>query len=185
MPEPDANRLDDLKRRWAQDPGSRIYLQLADEHRKHGQLEEAESVLEKGLERRPGDLSGLVALGRCRLELGKVDEAVASLEAVTARDPAHLVASKLLVEAHLRRGDAEKAEEHLVTCRLLSDRDPELGGFEQRLLQLRGGTPEEVPTEASSGPVAMKPAPQTSNCERGRPLSSSPRRSWGRHTCST
>ena len=29
-------------------------------------------MLEKGLERRPGDLSGLVALGRCRLETGKV-----------------------------------------------------------------------------------------------------------------
>ena len=32
MPESDSTRLNDLKQRWVQDPGSRLYLQLADEH---------------------------------------------------------------------------------------------------------------------------------------------------------
>ncbi len=172
MPAPDPNRLDDLKRRWAQDPGSRLYLQLADEHRKHGQLEEAESVLVKGLEHRPSDLSGLVALGRCRLELGELAEAVASLETVIARDPSHMVAGKLLVEAHLQQGDAAKAGERLETYRLFNDRDPELAHFDSRLQQLSSGSSpsgepaaeepvaeaEAVPPEvAEPGPVVSEP----------------------------
>ena len=133
MPTPDESRLNDLKQRWARDPGSRLYLQLADEHRKLGQLEEAESVLVKGLENRPSDLSGLVALGRVSLELNKLDEAVQPLETVVARDPAHIVANKLLLEAQLQRGDADKAGERLEICRLLNDRDPELDHLADRL----------------------------------------------------
>ena len=175
MAAPDPTRLDDLKRRWAQDPGSRLYLQLADEQRKHGRLEEAESVLVKGLEHRPSDLSGLVALGRCRLELAKLDEAVASLETVIARDPSHMVANKLLVEAYLQQGDAEKAEERLRTYRLFNDRDPELDHLDHRLRQLRGGpaaglaegppaaaeeTPEEEEAPAAAAAAGEPVAPQ-------------------------
>jgi tetratricopeptide (TPR) repeat protein len=137
MATPDESRLNDLKQRWARDPGSRLYLQLADEHRKLGQLEEAEAVLTKGLENRPSDLSGLVALGRVALERDKLDEALSALETVVGRDPAHIVANKLLLEAQLQKGDADKAGERLEICKLLNDRDPELEHLEYRLELLR------------------------------------------------
>ncbi|MEE8523351.1 MAG: tetratricopeptide repeat protein [Thermoanaerobaculia bacterium] len=144
----DESRLNDLKQRWARDPGSRLYLQLADEHRKLGQLGEAESVLVKGLENRPSDLSGLVALGRVELELHKVDKALAALDTVVGRDPAHIVANKLLLEVHLQRGDAAKAGERVEICRLLNDRDPELEHLEYRLRQLRAVSQEaDAPAE--------------------------------------
>ncbi len=146
---PDADpahyRLNDLKLRWQRDPSSRLFLQLADEHRKLGQREEAVTVLEQGLEHRPNDLSALVALGRCRLELEQVEGAIEPLETVVSRDPTHIVASKLLLEAHLQRGDAAKAGQRLDTYRLLNDRDPELDHLEYRLERLRSES-EEAPT---------------------------------------
>ena len=136
---PEANnpsRLNDLKLRWERDPGSRLFLRLAEEHRKLGQHAEAAAVLEQGLERRPNDLSALVALGRCRLDLDQGEEAVSSLETVVSRDPAHIVANKLLLEAYLRRGDVEKATERLDIYRILNDRDPELDHLGYRLGKL-------------------------------------------------
>ena len=148
MPDADPThyRLNDLKLRWQQDPSSRLFLQLADEHRKLGQLEEAVTVLEQGLEHRPNDLSALVALGRCRLELERLEEAVQPLETVVSRDPTHIVASKLLIETHLQRGDAAKASERLETYRLLNDRDPELNHLEYRLGNLSPKDDQEAVT---------------------------------------
>ncbi len=150
MPDVDPThyRLNDLKLRWQQDPSSRLFLQLADEHRKLGQHPEAVAVLEQGLEHRPNDLSALVALGRCRLELEKVSEAIEPLETVVSRDPTHIVASKLLIEAHLQQGDTEKAAERLRTYRLLNDRDPELAHLEYRLKRLQEEDEYETPTVA-------------------------------------
>ncbi len=148
MPDADSihYRLDDLKLRWRQDPSSRLFLQLADEHRKLSQHEQAIEVLEQGLEHRPNDLSALVALGRCRLELERVEAAVEPLETVLSRDPTHIVASKLLIEAHLQLGDATKAADRLLTYRLLNDRDPELDHLEYRLQRLRSEDEEEAST---------------------------------------
>ncbi len=150
MPDAGQNyRLDDLKLRWEREPSSRLFLQLADEHRKLGQTLEAVTVLEKGLEHRPNDLSALVALGRCRLELDQVNEAAAALETVIARDPTHIVANKLLLDAYLQQGDPERAGARLETYRLLNSRDPELDHLEYRLERLRTDQPDEASTVVS------------------------------------
>ncbi len=135
MPDADLNEdhLSALEKRWEQEPDSRIYLQLAEEYRKHGRQEKAVEVLEQGLERRPRDLSAMVALGRCRLELGEVDSALTRLEGVIDRDPAHMVANKLLVEVYLQKGDLDGARSRLEIYRLLNDRDPEIEALESRL----------------------------------------------------
>lgn len=148
--DPTHYRLNDLKQRWGQDPSSRLFLQLADEHRKLGQHQEAVAVLEQGLEHRPNDLSALVALGRSRLELENLEEAIEPLKTVVSRDPTHIVASKLLIEAHLQRGDAVKASERLQTYRLLNDRDPELDHLEYRLERLQAETEDEASTVVGS-----------------------------------
>lgn len=144
-------RLQDLKQRWEQNPSSRLYLQLAEEYRKSGQPAEAVVVLEEGLRSRPNDLSAYVALGKTRLELQQVSEAVDALHAVIAKDPAHLVANKLLLEAHLLAGDRDRAQERLDLYRLLNDRDPELEHLSFRLDQLRRA--------AKASATAEKPSP--------------------------
>jgi tetratricopeptide (TPR) repeat protein len=152
-------RLEDLKQRWEKNPSSRLYLQLAEEYRKHGLLEEAVAALGEGLEQRPGDLSARVALGRYSVELGRMDEAAAALELAVERDPTHLVASKLLLEVHLQRGDAARAGERLEIYRLLNDRDPELEHLEYRLHGLR-----EDPSPSQEAAVSV-PAPTAAETE--------------------
>ena len=157
MPEPVSTyRLNDLKLRWERDPSSRLFLQLADEYRKVGQVAEAVSVLEKGLEHRPNDLSAMVALGRCRLELEDVEQASELLDNVVARDPTHIVANKLLLDANLQMGDAQKAAQRLETYRLLNDRDPELDHFAYRLERLNSEEKTEASTVVAEGAFELQ-----------------------------
>jgi len=146
-----ANRIDELRQRFEEQPDSRVYLQLADEYRRLGLPEEAIGVLEQGLAKRPKDLSGLVALGRCRLEVGQVDDALEVLEGVISRDAAHLVANKLLIEAYLRQGEADKARQRLELYKLLNDRDPEIEELEARLKETQRSAREEA--RASEAPT--------------------------------
>ncbi|NJL27969.1 MAG: tetratricopeptide repeat protein, partial [Thermoanaerobaculia bacterium] len=143
MPElgPPANKIEELRRRFEEQPASRIFLQLAEEYRRLGLPEQAIEVLEAGLAKRPGDLSGMVALGRCRLEIGLLEAAVETLEGVIARDAAHLVANKLLIEAHLQLGDAERAGQRLELYKLLNAADPWLAPYPAPTA-LRYNTPE-------------------------------------------
>lgn len=154
-------RLQDLVQRWATDPESRIYQQLAEEYRKAGQVEKAAQVLEDGLSRRPRDVGGHVALGKCRLELGQPAEAVRALDQVIVRDPAHHVANKLLIEAHLQAGDAWRASERLDIYRLLNDRDPEIEHFTFRLRQLGGETSEKEVLETTEETLPLATSIET------------------------
>ncbi len=135
-------RLDELRQRWEDNPDSRVFLQLAEEYRRLGRLQDAAAALEEGLERRPNDAAAMVALSRCRLDLDEVGSAIELLDGVLAIDPAHIVANKLLVDGHLRLGDADKARDRLAFYRLLNDRDPELDHFEYRLSRLAAGAKE-------------------------------------------
>src|SRR5512143_2444773 len=119
------NRLDELRRVLTKDPGSRQFLALADEYRKHGQVAEAIETLQKGLATSPGSVAGHVALGRLLAQSGRLDEAVESFEAALRLDRENLVALRQLAEIHLKRGDKVEAIKKLKLYRGLSpgDRD--------------------------------------------------------------
>lgn len=151
MPEPvsEDDRLEVLRLRWERDPGSRIFLQLAEEYRRHGKLAEAVRTLEKGLATQPGYLSARVSLGRCRLELGDAVGACQVLETVLAADPTQLVANKLLIESYLRTAQPERARDRLDLYMLLNESDPEIATLERRILAL-----ERAPLPPPAEPVA-------------------------------
>ncbi len=127
------DRLGELRERWAADPSSRVFLQLAEEYRRLGRVAEAVEVLEKGLDYAPNHLSAQVALGRCRLELKEYQEAIRILERVIEKDPTQLVANKLLVEAYLNRHEFSRAAERLDHYALLNDGDPAIEVLRSRL----------------------------------------------------
>lgn len=137
MPEPVGSeaRLQALRRRWETEK-STAFLPLAEEYRRLGRLREAIEVLELGLKSNPGYTSGLVALGRCRLESGDSDTAATVLERVVAQDPEQLVASKLLIEAYLRTGRAREARSRLDIYSRLNTKDPEIARLRDRLAAL-------------------------------------------------
>jgi tetratricopeptide (TPR) repeat protein len=163
-------RLSELEARWRTDRSPRVFLQLADELRRAGANERAVRILQEGLTHHPDSVSGRVALGRLQLEQGDAPGAAETLERALARDPAQIVASKLLIEAWIRMGDATRARERLDLYRILQQRDAEIDEYERKIAAMeraerqaaldsvRSASPEEgaaaahdATTAASSG----------------------------------
>src|SRR5258708_20431187 len=101
------DRLTQLRARWQGESSSRVFLQLAEEYRHLGRVQDALEVLESGLKEHPGYLSALVAKGRCLLELSDAGAAREVLERVVQQDATQMVANKLLVRASLDPGEPE------------------------------------------------------------------------------
>jgi tetratricopeptide (TPR) repeat protein len=100
---PDLSRIEDLRRRVQKDPASIAFAQLAEEHRRAGQYEQAVDVATAGLAHHPAYLSARVTLGRALLELGRLDEAAAEFEYVVRSAPDNLTAVRQLADIHQRR----------------------------------------------------------------------------------
>lgn len=158
MPEngPANERLNELRRRLEDDPQSPIFVQLAEEYRRLGQSEQGLKVLEEGLRRNPNYLSAQVAHARCLLDLDRASLAVPALEGVLAKDPAQLVARKLLVEALVRQSQAMRARRELDLYITLNPSDPEIETLRTRIddLQLADLVPPKrlVPAPAETAP---------------------------------
>jgi predicted Zn-dependent protease len=102
---PENPRLHELRRRVEKDPASIAFAQLAEEHRRAGELDDAIRVARTGLDRHPGYLSARVTLGRALLERGAYQEAQTELECVIHAAPDNLAAIRALAEIHQRRED--------------------------------------------------------------------------------
>jgi tetratricopeptide (TPR) repeat protein len=150
-------RFEELRQRWEQDPSSRIFTQLAEEYRRRGENLAAAKVLEEGLEHHPGSIAAQVSLGRCRLDAGLVEPALAVLEAVVRKDPTQMVAYRLLVEAYLQQGDAEAARERLEIYSQLNSQDPEVEALEERIRRLESAIPQAPPSVEARPAVAAAP----------------------------
>lgn len=102
----DNPRIDELRRRVQKDPASIAFAQLAEEHRRAGECEEAIRVCRAGLAQHPGYLSARVTLGRALLAAGLYEEAQAELEQVLRAAPDNLAAIRALAEIHQHTEDA-------------------------------------------------------------------------------
>ncbi|HKH44197.1 MAG TPA: tetratricopeptide repeat protein [Thermoanaerobaculia bacterium] len=151
------DRLTQLRARWESDPASRIFLQLAEEYRHLGRVQDALAVLDKGLKEHPGYLSALVAKGRCHLELGEGEEARVVLERVVKQDATQMVANKLLVRAYLDTSDPVKARERLDLYSLLNDSDPDIEDLRRRIRQMEKPASPERPS-MDADPFAPNPS---------------------------
>jgi tetratricopeptide (TPR) repeat protein len=154
------DRLTQLRARWESDPASRIFLQLAEEYRHLGRIQDALAVLDKGLKEHPGYLSALVAKGRCHIELAEGEEARVVLERVVKQDATQMVANKLLVRAYLETGDPVKARERLDLYSLLNDSDPEIEELRRRIRQLEKPVQPETPSMDADPFSLPPPAPR-------------------------
>jgi len=105
----DHPRIEDLRRRVQKDPASIAFAQLAEEHRRAGDLEEAIRVCEAGLARHPAYISARVTLGRSLFELGRFEDARAEFERVLEAVPDNLIATGKLAEIEQRTRGASLA----------------------------------------------------------------------------
>jgi tetratricopeptide (TPR) repeat protein len=116
-------KIDSLRAKVEADPKSRHFYPLAEELRKIGRIEEAETVLRSGLEHHSTYLSAWVSLGRILRDRGSLEEAVQVLMRGLALDPENVVTAKLLAHVHLARGNKVEAIKKfkLVTALMPSD----------------------------------------------------------------
>jgi tetratricopeptide (TPR) repeat protein len=100
----DNERIEELRRRVQKDPASIAFAQLAEELRRSARFLEAVEVCHAGLDKYPGYLSVRVTLGRCLLDLDRLDDAERELEQVRESAPENLAALRALSQIHQRRG---------------------------------------------------------------------------------
>ncbi len=101
--------IEKLKEKVDKDPNSKLFVPLADEYRKMGMLDEAISVLLKGLDNQPGYMSARVSLGKIYLEKNMMAEAKEEFEKVISVIPDNLFAHKKLAEIYRDLGNKERA----------------------------------------------------------------------------
>jgi predicted Zn-dependent protease len=156
----------------ALEPGSPVFVALAEEYRRSGRLSEALAVLQRGLARRPGYISAQVALGRVLLEMGRTDEAISMFSNALSADPGNLVSARSLAEIYLSRGEKVEAIKKYKLYRGLSG-DRRVDGVIERLgRELAAGL--EVPMAAPEPPRSDSPGVPAS--EAASPGSAAPRR---------
>src|SRR5215470_3212229 len=118
--------IEKLQKKLDKDPGSLIFFQLAEEHRKEGNLEAAESILKQGLSRHPNYWSARVTLARIYQQLGNSDPAQAELEKVVRAVPDHLLANRLLSDIYLSKNEYQDALKCLRVVQMLNPGDHEV-----------------------------------------------------------
>ena len=145
------SRIEELEKRLQADPNSRMFVQLAEEYRKEGLLENAVEICEEGLKKHPQYPSARVALGRALLESESFDRAAEEFETVLAQVPDNILANKFLGETYHRMGRLDEAFQKYQIAQTLAPEDTELEGKMQAARdESAGGAP---------APLAPEPAP--------------------------
>jgi tetratricopeptide (TPR) repeat protein len=168
------SRIEELEKRLAADPNSRMFVQLAEEYRKAGLLEQAIDCCEKGLKKHPQYPSARVALGRALLEAGSFDRASAEFETVLKQVPDNILAHKFLGETYHRLGRLDEALKKYRVASTLAPEDTELGDRIQEVQAELAGGPRPAPAPAAPaappGPASTPPPAPSSP----RPAASPP-----------
>jgi predicted Zn-dependent protease len=112
----DNPRIEELRRRIQKDPASIAFAQLAEEHRRAGQFDEAVRVCRAGLAQHPAYLSARITLGRALLEMGRYDESASEFDYVLKAAPDNITAVRELADIEQRRRVAARhagREQHI------------------------------------------------------------------------
>jgi len=150
-------KIQELVARLNRDPDSKIFLQLAEEYRKAGLLEEALLVCKAGLKKHPGYHSARVALGRIYLALNRLEEARAEFEAMVRAAPDNLLANRMLGDVLALSGDVPGAIEHYRAVLAFGPADAEIRA---KIEALERGEDARQIGRRSNVPGAAAPAPQ-------------------------
>jgi predicted Zn-dependent protease len=154
------SRIDELRRRLERDPGSRLFAQLAEEHRKAGAHAEAIRVARAGLVQHPSYPSARLTLGRALLDSGDPAGARVELEAALRDAPDNILASRFLGQALDALGELGPALVQLQKTMKMAPGDRQL---ESQIvsLQTRLRSSQSPPAAAEAEDALGEPLPPT------------------------
>ena len=158
------SRIEELEKRLADDPNSRMFVQLAEEYRKQGLLENAIEICEQGLAKHPQYPSAHVALGRALLEAETFDRASEEFESVLAQVPDNILANKFLGETYHRLGRYDESIQKYQIVQTLAPEDTEIEHKIEAVKaeQAGGGPPPSAAPEPVDETAPADPAEYTS-----------------------
>ena len=119
----DVRRLSD---ELARDPGSRVFVPLAEALRRQGQHDLALRVTMRGLERHPHFADGHDLLARIAVDRGELERAFDEWDMVLRLSPGHLGALKGMGFVCFQQGRLAQAEEYLAAAEAHGDGDEEV-----------------------------------------------------------
>lgn len=132
-----------LTARLAADPGSLVFLPLAEALRRRGQLDAALVVAQGGVRQYPQLADAHDLMARIRTDRGEGDLAFDAWTEALRHDPGHVGALRGLAYLAFRTGDTARAERHLRTALAAVPDDPATLAALQRV--------RSVPVAAAAG----------------------------------
>ena len=141
-------RIEDLRLRVLNDPGSIAFAQLAEEYRRAGRHQDSIDVCRAGLSVHPRYVSARVTLGRSLIEVDQLDAAQEELQRALEIAPENLAAIRGLAEICRRRGALADALGHYKAALKLAPNDPELERYIDSLA--RSLVPAKEPSVGAS-----------------------------------
>ncbi|MDD5674504.1 MAG: tetratricopeptide repeat protein [Chitinivibrionales bacterium] len=133
--------IDVLEKRLTANPASRAFPRLADSYRKRGDIEQAITVCNTGLQAHPSSVTGLIIRGRCYVEKGKFSEAIENFTSVLSIDRHNHLAIKMLADIFSKQGMEEKSSG---LNQLLLFFDPDNGSVKANVSGAGGVAPKSV-----------------------------------------
>ena len=123
----------------ARDPGSLVFVQLAETLRRQGQLDHALRIAARGVERHPANADAHDLLARIAVDRGEVDRALGAWEMVLRLAPTHVGARKGLGFLCFQQGRLEEAEAHLSDAAQCDPADAGVGAALAHVREARRG----------------------------------------------
>jgi tetratricopeptide (TPR) repeat protein len=155
-----------LTERISKDPRSKLFVPLAEEYKKTGDIEMAIHVLSEGLKHNPGYVTARSILGKLLLDQGDLAASQKEFEEVVKAIPDNLLAQKKLGDLNILQSNRDEALKHYKVALALNPGDAEFASLvsdveagldvKERLLQPKQKDhPEQpAPSQSSQQPIA-------------------------------
>ena len=181
----DTSEIAKLAERISKDPKSKLFVPLAEEYKKAGDVERSIQVLMEGLKNNPGYVTARSFLGRLLFEKGDIAGAQREFEEVAKSIPDNLMAQHKLGDLYVLQDRPEDALKHYKTALSLNPGDEEIAALvsdieagrdvKARLLKPKQPAGEKHPTkeEPSQAPpmgAQMKPHPSPIVAKQAEPI---------------
>jgi tetratricopeptide (TPR) repeat protein len=157
--EKNTTEITKLTERIAKDPKSKLFVPLAEEYKKSGDIEMAIQVLTDGLRSNPGYVTARSFLGRLLLDKGDLTGAQNELEEVIKAIPDNLLAQRKLGDLYVLQGRGSDALQRYKAAYTLNPADKELPSL---LADLEAGRDisARIPSPKSAVPPSVRqPSP--------------------------
>lgn len=125
----DTSEIAKLTERISRDPRSKLFVPLAEEYKKAGDIEMSIHVLTEGLKQNPGYITAKSLLGRLLYENGDLPGAQKELEDVVKAIPDNLIAQRKLGDIYVLTGRRPDALKHYKSAFSLNPKDAELASM--------------------------------------------------------